>query len=651
MRQFRQLTRRLPVPSRRGDGHLATPAPTGNRRGTGRSLGRKSILPALLVALALVATACGTAGTRLQSQSGISKKSSASAPPFTYAAAVIWGTSWSYNDLNPNFAGLLNDYAQLPLAFVEPPKFGDYEPEIASSWTTTPTTVTVHLRRSAKWQNGQPVTSKDLVDTLLLQGTNGNAVWNEISGLSAPNAHTVVLKLQPHTPPALLLQNLLPIYTLPSSVYGRFVIPGLQSDLLKYFAESKTNAAAATSPAGKAVSGVFTKLSAYSPKQFIGDGPFKLVSITTSEAKMSKWSGFWAAKSIHAPGMDFLNDSTNSGNYEVLLSGRTDFLSSGISYQIVQRWKGQPDAGYTTTNNYRDVDEYFNNQQYPLNLVGVRKALAYLINRPKTAVAANGGNPPYKLQLNAVSVPDGLPPVVQNLYLTKKQVHSLNPYNYSPKKATSILKGLGFKKTAGKWITPQGKPFTLSIGAPTCCALIETMETYVAHVLTSFGIPSTVDELDTATFDSYQHEGKFSIDFGWDTNGFLDPLEAMTSVLGPGNNFSSSGAYKGQKGIGYGPTAVVPGLGKVNVPTTLVQEEASIPQGKQWAALTWDWARLVNRQLPFLTLSYKLIQSAYSTARYGDWPPRSSSLWRLMGMTPSSALVSMMEKGYLRPKS
>lgn len=577
---------------------------------------------------------------------------SAAAPPFTFAEAVIWGTTWSLNDFSPTLPSIVNDFTLLPLAIVQPPRFGVYVPEIASSWKTTSSTVTIHLRKNAKWQNGSAVTSKDLVDTVLLQGTNGNTVWDQISGVRAVGAHTVVFHLLPGAPSALALENILALYPLPSSVYGQFVTPGLQQNLVSYFAASQKNPkAAASSPAGKAVSAVFTKMVAFSPKTFLGDGPFQLEHITTIQATMNRSPEFWGAKKIHVPVFNFLNEANNNANYAVLLSGRADLLESGISLQIVQKWLKLSHANYITANNYLESGIYFNNAKYPLNITKVRQALAYYINRPDAATFANGGKAPYNLQLSATAYPDGIFPTVARLYMTPKQLHSLNPYTFNPAKAASLLDGLGFKRTNGRWVTPKGKPFNLSIGAPTCCSIIEEDMTHIASQLSGFGIKTSVDELDTATWATYEHEGRFALDWGWDSGGLLDPLQEAAYVLGPTFNFSSSGSYKGEDGIGFGPMASVPGLGKINVPSTLVKEETTTPQGPQWNALTYDWARLINRELPFLSLAYKHIQYAYSTARYGDWPSKKNPLWNILGVNQNGGIMVLMEKGFIRPKA
>lgn len=93
--------------------------------------------------------------------------------------------------------------------------------------------MTVHLRPSAKWQDGQAFTSQDVVTSLMLQGINGNNIWHDLTGVTAPNSHTVVLNLKPKMPSQIVLSDLLGMTPVSNSQYGQFVPPHLMSDLFE----------------------------------------------------------------------------------------------------------------------------------------------------------------------------------------------------------------------------------------------------------------------------------------------------------------------------------------------------------------------------------------------------------------------------------
>lgn len=69
---------------------------------------------------------------------------------------------------------------------------------------------------------------------------------------------------------------------------------------------------------------------------------------------------------------------------------------------------------------------------------------------------------------------------------------------------------------------------------------------------------------------------------------------------------------------------------------------------------TWDWARLVNQQVPYLQYGTKGYQFPYSTRHYVDWPPVSSKskYWNQLALgNMNQGLALMLESGYIRPRS
>jgi peptide/nickel transport system substrate-binding protein len=116
------------------------------------------------------------------------------------------------------------------------------------------------------------------------------------------------------------------------------------------------------------------------------------------------------------------------------------------------------------------------------------------------------------------------------------------------------------------------------------------------------------------------------------------------------------GNYAGDRGLGFGPTETVPGLGSVDVPATIGQESEQVGPGPQMDKLVYDWARLVNQQVPFITYATKVYQFPYSSQNFTDWPPVNSQgtspLWDILGQgNITQGLTLMLEDGYIRPKS
>ncbi len=578
------------------------------------------------------------------------------APYFNIGECCGWGSTWSYNPFSSAWPGQLNDLTLLPLAVQVPPNMTGFVPQLATSWQAQGNELVIHLRSGLKWQDGSAFTSTDVVDTALLQGTEGNFSWGYFTNVTAPSPEEVVFTARPGVPMASLEQGVLGQEIYPSSVFGRFVTPNLDQEEVAYYNEAAKNASAASnSAAGKALAAVFSKLVEYAPSKLVGDGPFQLVSMTTGEIKLTKWGGFYDASQIHQPGIVFRNGSSNNLIYPWLLDNTTDFSNAYLPPTVVEALKAKPEWHIAIANSF-EFNLLFNNQRYPFNMTKVRQAIAYVLPRATMVSATYGTVDP---DAAVEPHPDGLSPWMEGSYLTPGEIKQLNPYNLDPAKATALLKSAGFHLSGGNWVTPKGKPFTLSIYIQSSATdVVQSMEVAV-NALDSFGIQTTLEAIPGSEIVPDLETG--IADMSWVTTINLDPLTEFADVLGRqgpngGYNFPVLGTYKGDKGLGFGPVANVPGLGKVNVPSTIDTQAATVAPGKQMDQLVWDWARLVNQQVPYIQWENKLHQYAFSTTRYTDWPPlgaqgQATALWNDLSYSGNPGLLLMMEGGYIRPRA
>lgn len=582
-------------------------------------------------------------------QAAAAARQNAAASTYLTMTECCGFTTWSLNVYSPDsliFRGLVN----LPLAVEHDPSLTAFTPQVASSWSVSGDTLTIHVRPGLKWQTGQPVTATDVYDTILLDGAAGvQSGWLYWTNVAMPNSHEVVLTARPGTNMVLAEDQVLPRSIWPASVYGRFVTPTLKGDEIAYYAKDATDpAGAATMPQYTAIGAAFKKLAAYSVQQMVGDGPFILKAVSPGHALLVKSATFFDAGKVHLAGIDYIT-GPNEQIYPLLYSGKGEFSNVYMSPAISKKWQATP-GGHTAVIPANTFNLLFNDHSYPLNITGVRQALAYVIPRKAMISVAYGTGPGAGGVLN--EHPDGLTPGMNKTYLTPSQLASLNTYSLNPAKATSLLESAGFHKSGRAWIMPDGKPFSLTflVQAATTDVLASFEE--AASALQAFGIAATVNATQGATMSADIAKGDFQLSAGFYSSP--DPLGMFMGPLGRGANFETLGSYAGDRGIGFGPTVAVPGIGTVVVPTAIDHETATVGPGSKMNALTYDWARLVNQQLPYLSYGTKEAQVPYSTAHL-TWPPFNpqhiSTLWNIMGLgSANQTLTLMMEDGYLRPK-
>lgn len=594
------------------------------------------VLGGFLASLALVASTVAVGSTAAFA-------SPRQAPPFINTENDPFGTTWSYNPYNPDYLPQITDLTLLPLAVQTTKGFDTFTPELASSWKIGKTTVTVRLRPGVKWQNGAPVTAKDVMDTAYLTGYNGG-LWQDITGIRAVNNSTVSFAVRSGISPDIAAAQILGMAVVPSSTYGPLVqAKDLGKQLNTYYTLEATNpTAAAASPAGKMVSAMDGRLVKFSPKTIIGDGPFKLTTVRLGEEKFVKSPTFFAASKVHIPVMLYEQAGSAETNFSAMLGGAADFTYTGGSWLFWTKALKTPDLHGVEAPNLSQFAIYFNNRKYPLNNVKVRQAISYIIHRPDMLKLQDGGGSWHTY----VKHPSLLYGPYELHYVSRAQLDSLNTYPYDPAKATKLLESAGFHKTGGRWMMPDGKPFTLTADSPAGWVGEVQLMKVVAGWLTQFGIPTSSSAVEQPGYWTYLDDGNFDLDWGWGS-GPIDPLVGFQQAIGStGYNLIKSS----EPGFGFGPDVNVPGLGKVNVPDTIVQEASTIGPGKKMDQLVWDWARLVNSQVPILPYGNKRTPMVYSTRRYVDWPKASSPLWQLMGYNIHEGILAFVENGYIRPK-
>lgn len=585
--------------------------------------------------------------------------SARSAPPFTTTAS--WGpTSWSYNPYAPTgyFAAF---GVRLPLAIPEKTSnrvaMFNLIPQLITGYSVNKHNVlTLHLIKGVKFSNGEPVNATDVMDSLLLAGVDQNFVFdNDIKNVTAPNATTVVITFTPVTANVNVRGEIAGITPLPMSQYSQFLPKGIEQTLLQYnklVQNPKTAASAATSPQYKTISALTAKLQKFTPKTLIGDGPFMLKGIATASATEVKSPTYFDASKVHIKKLTLLNTVTSTANvYPLLYSHDIDWYAGGTpSSTEFAQWKTTPGAHWVSVNHDVTENMLFNNKVYPFTLTSVRQAIAYLLNR-KTLVETEDGGTLIGNQPDNLS--DGMGKLLTGIWLSKSQRAKLNPYKYSPSKATKLLKAAGFKKVGKHWVEPNGKEFKTQVIAPSTPETAVLFAKQVAAVLTSFGIPATASAVPSASYTTQQEKGRFQIAWGTGVGTNLEPVCGIASGgLGEPTNytFSSNGAITaGSPGIGFGPSYDVPGQGVVQVSQTSDLECQHTNAGPKLAAYAWDWAQVVNKEVPYLTYADDDTIIFYSSTHYKDWPPTKSWMWQEGGIYTTQSLMIMIEHGYIRP--
>src|SRR5580692_10067197 len=440
---------------------------------------RTRALSAGLVALALAAAGCGSSGTT--SGSGGSGGSTATKSTLIIANAVKVDTlDPAQNSVNESIWLDQNIYSRL----LQPNSTGTgLLPDLATSWDISKNglTYTFHLRTDADFSNGSPVTAQDVVYSID-RSRNLAGGWGflltAVKKVSAPDTHTVVIKLsQPHAP---LLADL--------AMYAYSVIP-----------ESLVKAQG---------SSFF--------QHPIGSGPFMVTSYNPdSEVDLARNPHFYGTmpKISKVKVLIVPDDNTR---VLMLESKKVDIIENPPG-NLVSQIDASPGLSVQLFPSTR-VDFIQLDQHYaPFKKVAVRQALNYAINRNAIVKLAYQGH--------AVPGASFLP------YRMEFYDSSITPYPYNPAKAKQLLAQAGY---------PHG--FTTFLITVSGDVAGQAEAVVIKQELAAVGITVNIQSYELTTAYSKEDGGHSQMGERYWTNDIIDPDEVATfgaDCQGGANAFSS----------------------------------------------------------------------------------------------------------------
>ncbi len=275
---------------------------------------------------------------------------------------------------------------------------------VAQSWTVSnnSSTVTLHIRPNMTFSNGEPVTSADVMASLL--NTKKSPLRSSlfaIQSMTTPDPDTLVVNLSRPTA-------------------GDFLWASTYIDGMVYPPSSFATAA----------------------KTPVGSGPYTLKSYQPgSSIELVKNPKYWNSKAYPLSAVNFVQVSPGPQAVSAITSGAVDMIS--LDPQQYSEVKHNPNIGTSITQSYDYTVLETRNDRGPFKNEKVRAALQYAIDRAaiNKVVYAGVGRPAYQ-------------PFPSNSPGYNKQVG--NKYVYDPKKAKAMLAAAGF---------PHGLSFKLEVPA------------------------------------------------------------------------------------------------------------------------------------------------------------------------------------------
>lgn len=543
----------------------------------------------------------------------------------------------------------------MPLAFFkqtpDPGNPSAYWPALASHWTINAagSVLTVWLR-NAQWSNGTPITAQDVKTSWAIQFALGVAQGFYLGQVNVVGPREVQFKEVPGSHYNMFMDSILTQVIVPSAEYSHL----LPKDVWTLIAQAQyagTNSALKKKAASAStqLTKLGTTVTAYAPPKDVSSGPFVLQGVNPGEAVFVKNPRFYGASGIHVQQVVLRNNTGGPSDWNYMISGINQ-ATGGIPLNILNKAKKTPGNVFYRVHVYGLAGIAFNEHVYPYNLVAVRRALAYLIDRKSIQHVAN---PVSGVPADFV---DGMIDSETKSALPSNVLASLKSYAYSPSKATSILLAAGFKKSGGQWIMPNGKPWTATLYAPSGYPAWVSSVQVISQEMKSFGIPAKFDAVQLAEYFSEQTAGKFAISMAFGQKG-PEPYYTWSPYYGAADGYKAVGntlvrepASSPTSGnwIDFPTTVNVAGFGRVS-PGVLTYQLSQSLSPAVIRRNTTELAALTNQYVPFIPLWDNVQTGFINDKTYTDFPLKNAGV--MLGAYNYFPPVGVwMILGYIRPR-
>ena len=460
----------------------------------------------------------------------------------------------------------------------------EFMPGVLESWEIGSDAVTLSVREGFHWHSGDAVTAEDVAFKLKLEMYNGAAIGN----IAAPGDVTVIddltleLGLERSVADEVFLYSLKPIaLDTPRDTFGEFLDAYEQDD---------------EAPG-------LTELTLDEPN---GTGPFQLTSAGNQEVVAERFPDHPDADRINFDAFRWDYLQSNQKQWTALRSGTVDGIDNVFTPENIASSYGDDVREIQMPANW-GMGVMFNHDHEHYSQQNVKRAIQYVIDRPKLARTAGG-----KMHV-PVEVPSGLPGNFDGSYeeWLGDSLDDFDRYEPNPEKAASLLREAGFSKQDGTWVDGNGTTLSFPYKIPAGWNDWTAGGQSIVQDLNDFGIEASLNPSQSYWGDIYGSQNYVVAGLGW-PDGKLYPYFSLNKLL---NGTRSRTILKFPREVEVAP------LGEPNGEKRTVELESELEElagltGEAAKQKTQELAWVVNRHLPMAPLMEKVDQSWITT---DDW--------------------------------
>lgn len=382
----------------------------------------------------------------------------------------------------------------------------------------------IKVAEGYSWSDGSPISADDVMATFNIFRLRGDAVWANMTGIEKVDDYTV--KFHMSAPSSLAERIILTTNLRPASVFGDIA-----------------DRAAMMSPDDDGWNDLLQELTEFRPESPVSGGPYTILpdSITEASLMLELNPGGFAGDIQNYDMVQMWNGETEVVT-PLVANAELHYITHGIPPTTEEDFANRGiDIVRSGMNNGPGL--YVNHDVYPLNMVEVRQAIAYAIDRIQNGFVSLGESGV------AVEYMTGMSDGLSEAWLSDDTLDMLNTYDHDLMKAEELLMSAGFSRDdMGNWMDDNGDALAFELTFPQEYADWSAAAENATAQLNDFGFDITARGVQFQQHPQDIYSSNFEMAIrNW---GLGDPIPGR-SYLQAYNRYNGQGEVAGE-GAGAG---------------------------------------------------------------------------------------------------
>lgn len=385
----------------------------------------------------------------------------------------------------------------------------------------------VVLREDAKWSDGSPLTAEDVVCNYNMRFMVSDSVWQYLTKVEALDDRTVAFTWHTYS-------DLLPRMAFNLRIEMGYAEYGKWADEAAKYLETRVwdeSQQIYSVPKEDQDALIALREECYSWLPEITtmrtNSAYFVESVNANEIMLAKNENYWNAEKVYIDHVRIQRYVSAEAYLATVMQSGYDTEPHGLTPDLFQQLEqNNPDMVTMWVPDLGQPAFQFNVLAYPLDIVEVRQAIAFIVDRELLLEIAEPGTMPPDYYAT------GLTPLWRDAYLTDELKAELIEYVPDYEKADELLASIGWSRGSdGYWQNEKGETVTIEVSSMNSWPIFFACGEAASLMMDEYGLKSTFNAMELSSYWAYIDNGEHQMacDFRGGTTQ-RGPWEAYSGI-------------------------------------------------------------------------------------------------------------------------